>query len=136
MLFSIALVFGWRIGGLAGGVGSALADVLGGYFLWAPWTLIIKGVEGVLVGWIAALLSRNVNRSGRIASVVAVIVGSAWMITGYYIAGSLIFGAVPAATEIPGNLIQAGVAVGVALPLAAVLKKALGKSNYETHTHR
>ena len=50
---TIALVFGWRIGGIAGGVGSALADALGGYFIWAPWTLIIKGIEGILVGTIA-----------------------------------------------------------------------------------
>ena len=135
LLFTIALVFGWRIGGLAGGVGSALADVLAGYFLWAPWTLVIKGIEGILVGWIAAVLSRDVTRLRPLASVAAVIVGGVWMITGYYIAGSVIFGTVPAATEIPGNLIQAGVAVGVALPLAAILKKALEKSNYGTHTH-
>ena len=44
LLFTISLVFGWRIGGLAGGVGSALADVLAGYFLWAPWTLVIKSI--------------------------------------------------------------------------------------------
>ncbi|MYI99820.1 MAG: ECF transporter S component, partial [Gemmatimonadetes bacterium] len=53
LLFTLALVFGWRIGGLAGGVGSALADALGGYFIWAPWTLVIKGIEGILVGTIA-----------------------------------------------------------------------------------
>ena len=39
MLMTIALLFGWRIGGLAGGVGSALADALGGYFIWAPWAV-------------------------------------------------------------------------------------------------
>ena len=135
LLFTISLVFGWRIGGLAGGVGSALADVLAGYFLWAPWTLVIKSIEGILVGWIAAVLSRDVTKLRPLASVAAVIVGGVWMITGYYIAGSVIFGTVPAATEIPGNLIQAGVAVGVALPLAAILKNALEKSNYGTHTH-
>lgn len=136
MLMTIALLFGWRIGGLAGGVGSALADALGGYFLWAPWTLVIKGIEGVLVGWIAAWGGRSA-RSGRdgtgprrIAAFVAVMAGGAWMVTGYYLAGSVLFGGVAALTEIPGNLTQAGVAVVVALPLSVVLRNALQRSDH------
>ncbi|MCK5390341.1 MAG: ECF transporter S component, partial [Candidatus Thorarchaeota archaeon] len=36
------------IGGFfAGGVGSAVADVVGGYPHWAPFTFIIKGFEGM-----------------------------------------------------------------------------------------
>ncbi len=154
MLFTIALVFGWRIGGIAGGVGSALADALGGYFIWAPWTLVIKGIEGILVGMIAwwgvldrrdarnsgddqvgrdaesALAAPGGRHPGRIAAFAAVLVGSAWMVTGYYLAGSVLFGGIAALTEIPGNLVQAGVAVVVALPLSVLLRNALKRSNY------
>ena len=151
MLMTIALLFGWRIGGLAGGVGSALADALGGYFLWAPWTLVIKGIEGVLVGWIAAwgagyarggrsgggVRSGGSARSGRdgtgprrIAAFVAVMAGGAWMVTGYYLAGTVLFGGVAALTEIPGNLTQAGVAVVTALPLSVLLRNALQRSDH------
>lgn len=151
MLMTIALLFGWRIGGLAGGVGSALADALGGYFLWAPWTLVIKGIEGVLVGWIAAwgagdarggrsgggVRSAGSARSGRdgtgprrIAAFVAVMAGGAWMVTGYYLAGTVLFGGVAALTEIPGNLTQAGVAVVAALPLSVLLRNALQRSDH------
>ena len=142
MLFTIALVFGWRIGGIAGGVGSALADALGGYFLWAPWTLVIKGLEGILVGTIGAWGARGARdardgrdaRGGRhprrIAAFVAVLVGGAWMVSGYYVAGSVLFGGVAALTEIPGNLTQAGVAVVVALPLSVILRNALQRSDY------
>ena len=163
MLMTIALVFGWRIGGIAGGVGSALADALGGYFIWAPWTLVIKGIEGILVGTIAAWGVGNARNargarsaedargaedaqgvhgawSGRhprrIAAFVAVLVGGAWMISGYYLAGSVLFGGVAALTEIPGNLTQAGVAVVVALPLSVILRNALQRSDYGPHASR
>jgi len=38
-----------RLGWLAGGLGSALADLLGGYAHWAPWTFLIKSAEGYIV---------------------------------------------------------------------------------------
>ena len=154
LLFTLALVFGWRIGGLAGGVGSALADALGGYFIWAPWTLVIKGIEGILVGTIAFWGvrggrdtegglddqgGRGTSDAGgtsggrhprRIAAFAAVLVGGAWMVTGYYLAGSVLFGGIAALTEIPGNLVQGGVAVVVALPLSVLLRNALRRSDY------
>jgi uncharacterized membrane protein len=54
-----ALLFGPRTGLIAGGIGLALADWLGGYAHWAPFTLIIKGLEGFLVGLIATRASGN-----------------------------------------------------------------------------
>ena len=133
MLMTIALVFGWRVGGLAGGVGSALADALGGYFIWAPWTLVIKGIEGILVGTIACWGARGAE-SGRhprrIAAFAALLAGGAWMVSGYYLAGSVLFGGIAALTEIPGNLVQAGVAIVVALPLSVLLRNALQRSDY------
>ncbi len=52
VVFLGALLFGPIIGAFAGGVGSALADLLLGYPFYAPATLIIKGVEGFVVGWL------------------------------------------------------------------------------------
>ena len=52
------------------------------------------------------------------------------MVTGYYLAGSVLFGSIAALTEIPGNLVQAGVAVVVALPLSVLLRNALKRSDY------
>jgi len=45
-----ALLLGGRSAGLAGGIGSALADGLGGYAHWVPFTLFIKGGEGLVIG--------------------------------------------------------------------------------------
>ncbi len=42
------------VGGFfAGGVGSAIADVAGGYTFYAPITLIAKGLEGMAVGMLS-----------------------------------------------------------------------------------
>jgi len=50
MIFLTALLFGPVVGGLAGGFGSMLSDVFLGYTVYAPATLVVKGIEGFLTG--------------------------------------------------------------------------------------
>jgi uncharacterized membrane protein len=50
MIYTAAILFGPFIGAFAGGVGSMLADVLLGYYYYAPATLVIKAIEGFVVG--------------------------------------------------------------------------------------
>lgn len=50
MLFMIALVFGKKRGAIAGAFGMGLFDVLSGWFLWAPFTFVIRGAMGYIVG--------------------------------------------------------------------------------------
>ncbi|MGQ9507405.1 MAG: ECF transporter S component [Candidatus Bathycorpusculaceae bacterium] len=52
MVYITALLFGPLIGAFAGGVGSAIADILLGYYYYAPATLVIKAVEGGIVGFL------------------------------------------------------------------------------------
>jgi uncharacterized membrane protein len=47
-----ALLFGPWVGAVAGGVGTALADMLGGFAPFAPLSLIAHGVEGFLIGYL------------------------------------------------------------------------------------
>ncbi len=53
MVYTTALLMGPIVGGFAGGVGSMLADVALGYGVFAPATLVIKGLEGFIVGYLA-----------------------------------------------------------------------------------
>ncbi|MFX1518438.1 MAG: ECF transporter S component [Promethearchaeota archaeon] len=48
-----AILFGPIIGAFSGGVGSALADLILGYGLFAPITLVTKGIEGFIVGFLS-----------------------------------------------------------------------------------
>ncbi|HOA99290.1 MAG TPA: ECF transporter S component [Candidatus Atribacteria bacterium] len=105
LIFVFALLWGTRVGALAGGLGSALADLLTGYAHWAPFTLIIKGIEGFLVG---AFASREQNLPKRI---LFLSLAGLEMVGGYFLAGSLLYGPGVAIVEIPGNLVQAGSAV-------------------------
>ncbi len=51
-VFISALLFGPVVGAIAGGVGSMTADILLGFPVYAPATLIIKGLEGFVVGYL------------------------------------------------------------------------------------
>ncbi|MEM3693385.1 MAG: ECF transporter S component [Candidatus Bathyarchaeia archaeon] len=53
MVYTSALLFGPYIGALSGGVGSMLADIFLGFYPYAPGTLVIKGIEGAIVGFLA-----------------------------------------------------------------------------------
>lgn len=52
-VFITALLFGPIIGAFAGGVGSMFADIFTGYIHFALATLVIKGTEGFLVGYLS-----------------------------------------------------------------------------------
>ena len=81
MILLVGVFFGARYGMVAGGIGSALADVLSGYSHWAPFTLIIKGLMGWLIGKIASGAgSRAKFYTGR--NLLAAVVGVAWMVFG------------------------------------------------------
>mgnify|MGYP000040351930 FL=1 len=112
MILLVGVFFGARYGMVAGGIGSALADVLSGYSHWAPFTLIIKGLMGWLIGKIASGAGSSAKfYTGR--NLLAAVVGVAWMVFGYFIGGGILKSSFAvAATSIPENIVQ-GVAGAV-----------------------
>jgi uncharacterized membrane protein len=52
MIFMSVLLLGRKRGALAAGFGSAFADVVLGFFIWAPFTFVIKGLMAFIVGFI------------------------------------------------------------------------------------
>ncbi len=120
-LFVAAIVFGWKAGMIAGGIGMAMFDLMGGWFSWAPFTFIIVGLMGFAVGKITE--GKNSYLRNTIAVVVAILI----KIVGYYIAEIVLYGNfITPLTSIPGNVIQVGVAGIVVLPLSVRLKKLAG----------
>ena len=103
IIVAVALLFGGFAAGLAGGLGSALADGLGGYAHWVPFTLLIKGIEGLLIGLAA--------------------VGLLWMVAGYFSVELWLYSLGPALASLPGNLLQAGASLVLGLPLALALRR-------------
>lgn len=62
-IYIIAFLYGPYVGSFAGGVGSMLSDILGGYWFYAPGTLIIKSIEGGVLGLLATRRPRLSRRS-------------------------------------------------------------------------
>lgn len=127
-----AIVLGRTSGLLAGAMGSFLADIAYGSFLFAPITLIVKGLEGFVVGLIAH--SKRSKREGEakrpFKMLLAVVVGAVVMVAGYFIAEAYIlglfdkeFGISAAMLELTTNLIQGGLSAIVGYLLSALLFK-------------
>ncbi|WP_371377490.1 ECF transporter S component [Sporomusa aerivorans] len=117
-LFILAVLYGRWLGALAGGIGMALFDVVGGWFLWAPFTLIIVGLMGYTVGAIGE------KHQTLKAYVLALAMACIIKVVGYYGAEGIIYGNwLAPMTSIPGNLVQIGVASAIVLPIVTKLRK-------------
>jgi uncharacterized membrane protein len=130
MIFVSALTFGPIVGGFAGGVGSAISDIVSGYAYFSPFTLVIKGVEGIIAGLIS-------NRLSKKRDILAVTLAGIEMVSGYFLAE--FFGLSEgwaAAAEVPFNIIQIVTGAAVGVPIAFLLRKRLPKSwvNQKTGT--
>ncbi len=129
-IYIAAVLFGPLVGALAGGLGSALADLTSGASQFAVFTLLIKGLEGLLVGLIAASGLRGAAGSGVIRTglrLLGMVVGGVEMVAGYFIAEAYILSlGVPAAlAEVPYNLVQVAVGVVAGLAASAAFERAL-----------
>ncbi|MBY8985636.1 MAG: ECF transporter S component [Candidatus Lokiarchaeota archaeon] len=116
------MMFGPIIGGIAGGVGSSLADIFLGYTIYAPATLVIKGLEGFLVGLIAD--PKNMKSRINYRDVFAVIIGGITMTYGYFLYEIFFFGGPGALYEFFLNgIIQFGLGGIIAIVFIITARK-------------
>lgn len=122
MLFVSSILFGRKKGALAGAFGMGLFDIVSGWMAWAPFTFIIRGVMGYIIGTIAN--NKNKNGSSFLYNLTAIVVGGIWMIAGYYLTEVILYGNwLSPMTSIAGNIIQIAIGAVVGLPLVSALKK-------------
>lgn len=123
-----AYFLGPAYGALAGGIGPSLADLLGGYPMYVPGTLLIKAVMAVTAG----LLYRLLRRRGLPGVIVCGAAGEVPMVLGYWLydallvsAGGGAFGSAlaGAAAGIPSNLAQAAFGAAASTLLLAALRR-------------
>jgi uncharacterized membrane protein len=118
-VFAVALAFNPLVGGLAGGIGSAIADLIG-FPIFAVPTLIIKGLEGLL----ASVIS---NKKSAFRDLLAVVVAGSVMVVGYFVVEYFVlqWGLGGALAEIPGNIVQVLVGGLIGIPLGYVVRRNL-----------
>ena len=123
-----AYFLGPAYGALAGGSGPAMADLLGGYPMYVPGTLLIKAVMAVTAG----LLYRLLRRRGLPGVIACGAAGEVPMVLGYWLydallvsAGGGAFGSAlaGAAAGIPSNLAQAAFGAAASTLLLAALRR-------------
>ena len=103
-------------------VGMGLFDLLSGWTAWAPFTFIIVGIMGYVVG---AMTEKHDQYGWKVAAIFAAFVIK---IVGYYIAEIILYGNfIAPISSVPGNVVQIAVAAVVVLiviePIEIAVKK-------------
>ena len=120
-LFIGAILFGKK----TGGIGMGLFDLLSGWTLWAPFTLVIVGIMGFTVG----KLTEDHRHQNMKWYVIAIAAACVIKVVGYYIAEVIIYGnPLAPVSSIPGNLVQIGVAAIIVLVVITPLNLAARKT--------
>ena len=118
-----ALAFGPLTGLLAGGLGTAFADLIGGYPQWAPISFAVHGLEALLIGLI-------VKGEGTllIRKILGVVIAAVTVSFGYFLlTGIFLSSFSTAAVEIGPNLLQGGVGGVLGLILYTAVSKGYRK---------
>jgi uncharacterized membrane protein len=122
MLIISAIVFGGKKGAVAGAFGMALFDVLSGWLAWAPFTFIIRGVMGYIIGRFCE--NKKSYKEVTVWGVIGILLSGIWMVAGYYLTEVILYGNwISPVTSVPGNIIQIVVGSVIGIPVALVLKK-------------
>lgn len=115
----IVLLGGWLLGPVYGffaaAVGSALADLLSGYGVYAPATFVIKGAVALTAFYIFRFLSGKTAKV--LARLVSAVCAELVMVAGYYVFEGFLYGFVPSAVNILPNAVQGafGIVIGTVL---------------------
>lgn len=119
-----AVLFGPTTGFLAGGIGSAMADLLTGYTQWVLPTLIIKSFMGFVIGFIAYKNGKT-PKTLSIQTFLASAAGIIIMVAGYTIAGAIMNGSIyTGLAQMPGLTFEGILGMGIFFVLSTALEKA------------
>lgn len=122
---AIVLLSGWLLSpiyaALAAGVGSMLADLFSGYAIYAPATLVIKGIMALLAYCLSSLL--RAKAGDVLSKIIGGVVAEIWMVAGYFIFEGILYGFVPSLANIPANAVQGALGLVIALLLIKIFEK-------------
>jgi len=122
------LILGPIGGFIVGGVGSALADMIVAP-IYAPITLVVKGFEGMAVGFFCSKTIEIVRLSKW--DIIGVLIGSLIMLVGYFVGEILLWGFGPALAElVVVNLGQVAAGSFVALIVGPTIRIYLRTINF------
>lgn len=133
MIFLSVLAVGRKNGAVAAAFGSAMADLLGGYVAFAPWTFVIKGLMALVMGWCIDYMVKKETKTIKIAGVplveiIGMVLAGIVMVLGYGVADAVLAGNIMTGIlSMPANCGQFAAGVVIASVLAAALYKTPAK---------
>lgn len=121
---ALVLLCGYLLGPLYGflaaALGSALADLLLGYVIYAPLTFFLKGGMACLI---ALIVLRKTKRAALLSSFLGAVLAELLMAAGYFVFETLLYGVGGALSTLPMNLLQGGITLCIAPLLFSLLPK-------------
>jgi len=130
------IILGPVWGLLAAGIGSAMADLLGGYFIYVPITFAVKGIIAFIAGTIYQKLGKTQKKrymSVFLGGITDIIIVAG----GYFLCEIPLYGISAAAASVPANLIQGIGGLVIAFVLYPVLLAVpdIRKLTYHAESH-
>ena len=100
----------------AAAIGSALADVLSGYAMYAPATFVIKGLMVFVAYFLYKQVAKN-DKKKLLGKIISGFVAEVVMVVGYFVFEGFLYGFGAALVNIPSNAVQGivGLVMGVLL---------------------
>lgn len=121
------IILGKKNGAIAGSIGQALADLMGGYAIFAPVTLCAKILMGILLGTAFEKYERyrsDGHKTHLVSTVIFALLALISMVAVYFLAETAIYGSpVIPLVEIPVNCLQFAFGIIVGAIAGRLLKK-------------
>lgn len=121
------LLSAWCLGPLYGSaaaaVGSALADIVSGFPIYAPATFLIKGIDALIAYMAWSLLKKAVRNEKLdiLPRLCGALLGETFMIGGYFLYDGILYGFAAAAGSLLGNTLQGVFCLTCAVALISLL---------------
>lgn len=113
------LILGKERAALAGGVGAALADMIGGYMVWVVPTFLIKAIMAYVMGLVVEKWMPDI----KLNYIIGAVLGGILQIILYTIVKMPLFGIAYAITRLPGLVVQTVAGIVLTAVIVAVLHK-------------
>lgn len=128
-IFMSVLVLGKKNGTIASAVGAALADIMGGYAIFAIGTFLAKGLMAYLMGLLIEKGSAKSESNMKILSLapyelLAMVIGGFAEVAVYVVVNAIVYGNMTVGfLSIPGNILQFITSMVIAVVLTHALLK-------------
>lgn len=119
IIFLSVILLGTKRSCLAGAIGGALADLLGGYTMFVAPTFVIKLCMALICG----VFVEKIIKNSIWGYVIGAVLGGAFQVVGYTLVSVLLYDKASAVAAVPENIIQSAVGIIGALVIILIFNK-------------